>query len=339
MRLWSRGAAINLGCAAAFAGWCWLWLWLLFEATVRYPGIFTLTGDRGAYEIPERVLGRPAWILFGGFYLLALLPPLLLGMARGWLDADGEGTRALRWAFGSRSLNATAVAAFLLMLAAFVLSSWRGHDELFALALMVVFLLACVAMPFFAWNRATLARPTPDGWRRAAWPGWRTVGLTYLLLAVWTILGFGVDIAAVADDSHMLLPPLWIIDWLADVIVWLAIAVIWLARARSETIRSDLPRALRWPVLGPSLWQNLWLLAAIGGWSWPLLVASGLSIYAVPQFAEIAASKGEELSTGLKATVAIARNTAPLIQVLAPMLVFYALLAQGKLLTRRGIGA
>lgn len=335
MRLWSRGAAINLGCAVVFAGWCWLWLWLLFEATVPYPGIFTLTGDRGAYELPELMTGRPARVVFVAFYLFALLPPLLLGMARGWLDPDGEGTRALRWSFGSWRLDATAAAAFLLILAAALFP--EPGDEIMAVSIAGFAALLGATAPFFAWNALTLSKPTLDGWWVPRWPGWRALLWALALFAISTAIGLGVGVFASIHRSASLILPLWAAEWLAHVLLGLAAAAIWLKRGRFGAIRSDLSRVLRWRVLGPSLWQNLWLGLSLMAWVWPFLAAAMLAIFVIPQYEEVASSRGEGLPVLLRTIASIGRASGIFIMAAVPAAVF-VLLAQGRLLVRRGLG-
>lgn len=337
MRLWSRGAAINLGCAAAFAGWCWLWLWLCFEATVPYPGIFSMQGDRGAYEMPG-LLGISVSRFFVAFYALAMLPPLLLGMARGWLDVGGEAARALGWSFGSGRLNAALAAVFLLMLGAVMLAG-RGDSESLELVLVAIVLLGGAALPFFAWNRTTLSRSTPDRWWIPFWPGWSALAAVLALLALSTALGFAADMFSEIYGASVVNLTLQALAWLADLLIGLAMAVIWLDRGRASAVRADLCRVVRWPVLGAVLWQDLWLGLWMCAWAWPLLICAALAIYVVPQYEAMASAGGPPLSGVLGFVAGMGRPSSPMFFGMLIPATVYAWLAQGRLLVRRGIGA
>ena len=270
-----------------------------------------------------------------------MLPPLLLGMARGWLDADGEGMRALRWSFGSKCLNAALAAVFVLMPGAAMLAGPESSGSAY-LTVLAIAALCSAALPFFAWNRTTLSRAALERWWIPFWPGWAALAAVFTLSSLSAVLGFVADAFSSIYGGSVASLALQAADWLADLLIGPGIALIWLDRGRFGAVRGDLRRAIRWPVLGAVIWQSLWLALCVGAWAWPVLLRAALAIYVIPQYGASASAGGPALSDSLKFIAGIAGMDRVYFPMLAGMLipaVVYASLALGRLLVRRGIGA
>lgn len=342
VRIVDRAAVINIGCATVFASWCSGWLWALLELTRPYPGIFTFKGDRGAYELVELPTGLPFSLVLAAFFAISLLVALVPGMARRWLDPERESWSAVRWAFGSRSLN-IAVATLLLFGIVSIATNLLRDRAYIGVTIMIVTGLSGMLLPFLAWNAQTLSRPALMRWWRPAWPGWFAIVATVVLQAGSVVMGWGSEAFSDAGAPSWMKLFVEMASWIVDFFLWLVMAVVWLDHGRRALLPNDLRRVVRWPVLGLLLWQDLLLLSAAIAFLVPVLLIAVLAIYVIPQYEAWAQSQGQSLSEPLRMVASVARafSDGSSMPVFAFALAFgaYSLLAQGRLLVGQGVGA
>jgi hypothetical protein len=273
-----------------------------------------MKGHAGAYELLEWGTGLPAWLVLAGLFVLVFGLGWMVAFSRRWLDPDRGSTRAVRWAFGSRSLNVLAVVGSVLLPIA-----------------VVVFLVS----PFFVLNRRTLSKPRLERWWVPAWPGWRAIVVSIAFIVLRAVVNYIDSLIAGSVGGGSLKGVLWAIDFVA----WLATAVAWLDASSFMRIWANFRMAARGPVWKAVLWQ--WCLGAYVFVCFliPALSLSVLLIYVIPQYYEWARLAHVPLSPAL----ALLENPGRYLinyGLYGPgcMLSLYALLMLGRLLRESGIG-
>jgi hypothetical protein len=295
--------------------WCTAWPLFFLELTRGYPGILSMKGHAGAYEILEWGTGLPAWLVLAGLFVLIFGLGWMVAFSRRWLDPDRRSTRAVRWAFGSRSLNLLAlVGAVLLPIA------------------VVVFLVS----PFFVLNRRTLSKPRLARWWVPAWPGWLAIVVSIAFIALKIAVNF-VDSSITGSwgSGSLLTGAQWAIDFVA----WLATTVAWLDASSFTRIWANFRMASRGTVWMAVLWQ--WLLGGYVSVCFliPVFSFSALLIFVIPQYYEWSRVAHVPVSPALQL---VWNSGEYLIKfgLYGPgcMLSLYVLLMLGRLLRESGIG-
>jgi hypothetical protein len=309
----SRSRWLILSTLAAM--WCTAWPWFFLELTRGYPGILSMKGHAGAYELVEVGTALPAWLVLAGLFMLVFGFGWLVAFSRRWLDPDRRSTRAVRWALGSRSLNSLAVVGSVLLPIAIV---------------------ALLVSPFFVLNRSTLSKPRLGRWWVPAWPGWWAIVVSIAFIALKIVVNF-VDSSITGSwgSGSLLTGAQWAIDFVA----WLATTVAWLDASSFTTIWANFRMASRGTVWRAVLWQ--WLLGGYVSVCFliPVFSLSVLLIFVIPQYYEWARLAHVPLSPVLAFLTNPGRY---LINygLYGPgcMLSLYALLMLGRLLRESGIG-
>ncbi len=303
-----------------------------------YPGILTAQGSRGAYELIELPTGLPSAAMMAACFLLAMLFSLLIGMLRNWLDPQREAWRAVRWAFGSASLNIAAIVLLGLTALATARSAVGQGDEIMA-ALMI----ACtvlLAVPFFALNKRTLSDPSPARWWSPAWPGWIALLATVFVLIVSVSTGWALELLRVSGVSGGMRAMAEVCDSILSFFLWLLATVVWLDRGDRHAVLGHWRRVVSWPVLRLLIWQSLLMLMAFLALMVPVLLLAVLAIYVVPQYEQWAQQSGKSLAAPLAFAAGFARASGyGALAAWVLTLGFYSLLAQGRVLRGRGVGA
>jgi len=99
-----------LAFSAGVAAWCTAWIWGLLAITRPFPGIISSRAGIGALELLEIPTGRSYPLVLVAIFLLCLLPPLLVGMLRNFLDSDREAVATLLWPLRSRGFVLASIA-------------------------------------------------------------------------------------------------------------------------------------------------------------------------------------------------------------------------------------
>lgn len=286
--LWSRRDVRTAVYAAIFAAWCVGWVFGALEITRPLPGVLSLKGTSGAYEIVQWFTGQPTWMVAVAFAVASFLLAWLLLKLAHRLDREGEARAALRWALSSKSLN---LLIFLLptasIIVALILMPYIEAWILLPVFAVVIGPLV-VLTPFVVLNPKTLRTARLLYWRHPQWPGWWPVVATLLLASVFSpAAGFAAD--ALADGKSL---PVRIIiellDFFIDSVVEIAVIVIWLLRGRRDAIRIDLVRVVDVRFVGAYLAYVLMTGLFVSMLAVPVLVQSAYSTYIAPQYADLA---------------------------------------------------
>lgn len=334
-----RAAARWLLAATVFAAWCTGSVWALLDATRSYPGIISMKPGRGAFELSQAFLHMPAWQTMGCLFLLAFASMAIVGGLRRLLDPDRMAIDAVFWVLRSKSLWLATAGTILLTVAGLLFRSDWGDDVIGGIEIV-----ACVVMlltPFLAWNAKTLRRRELSAWWRPVWPGWNAPLLALILIAG----GLAADAAfffGIFDAGWMTGP--WVVvlrtclGEIASFLAGLLIALAWIGRATIPAGWRSFLMFLRWRRLRANLWQTL-LLALVGvGVVIPILMATILLVYVVPQYEELAKSGGIPLSWFLRTIAQLARQPSAWWLPLAAIGGLWTSLAGGRLLVSLGAG-
>jgi hypothetical protein len=337
--LWLRADVRTAAYAAIFAIWCVAWVFGAFESTRPLPGLMSLQGTGGAYELLRWFIGQPPWLVAVGFavtaFLVAWLPLKLLH----WLDREGEARAALRWALSSGSLNLLVFAMPAVLIAVGLAVAPRIEEWLVALIGAVVIVPLIWLMPFLAFNPATLRPARLVYWWRAMWPGWRPVVAALLLTGVLSgLTGFASD--AVADNGPWFA---WVgigllaygIDSVAEIIA----AVLWLSRDRCNDTRDGLAQIANLRFLRAYVGLDLVIGLLALPFVVPILVCSVYFVHVTPHYEIWAQQTGMPLPWSMQ----IFSKLKPLHSLgawlpLGLPATALSLLCLGRLLVRHGIG-
>jgi len=323
--------------ALGFAVWCTGSVWGLLETTRSYPGIISMKPGRGAFELSEAALHMPAWQALACLFLLAFASMATVGGLRRWLDPDRLAIDAVFWVMRSKSLWLALAGTILLSVAGLLLPS-DSRDNVVG-GIEVAALVVMLLTPFAAWNATTLRRRELSAWWRLRWPGWDVLLLVLMLISG----GVAVDAAFFIGIFHAA----WITGpWVAvlraclsetaSFLAWLLIAVVWIERTTISAGWRSFLGFLRWRRLRPLLWQTM-IAAVVGiGVAIPILMATVLLVYVVPQYEELAKSGGTPLSWFLRSIAQLTRQPSWWWFPLAAVGGLWTNLAEGRLLALLG---
>jgi len=324
--------------SAAAALWCVGWPAGLLELTWGYPGILHMKGHRGAFEVIELLTGVPGWVALLVAFLLVLILGWLVAASRRWLDPDRIATRSVRWAFGSRSLNASAL-TFATIAIVVPLTVFRGMVdafELFEIAMILLVMIGSLLAPFFAWNAGTLSRPRLMRWWVPRWPGWKTVLATSVLFLTLGLLNAASD--TLSGGYGVVSLSAFLAGSVLSVVGWLFIAVLWLDAGSFAHARRDIRNALRWTVFRQLLWQSILGWFAFVCVLAPVASIAIMTIYIIPQYDAWANAHGQSISDSLQIVANTGRLSSTYWYGPIGAMTFYPLLILGRLLRMNGIG-
>lgn len=281
---WTRPDVRILCYALTFSAWCVLWVFGVFEITRPLPGLISMKGSGGAYEVLRWFTGQPPWMVAVVFavaaFLLLWLPLKLLH----WLDREGAARAALHWALSSRSLNLLMFLLPAILVMVGLLLTPRLETWVMTMIVAAVIFPLIALIPFAAFNPATLHQPRLQHWWHLKWPGWKQVMVALLLIeAIPVLTGFAID--ALADGKSW--PVTVGIESLGSVIDILAevLAVVnWLSCGRREDVRSGLARISNARFLRAYLGYTLMIGLLVLPFAVPILVHSMYFIYVAPQY-------------------------------------------------------
>jgi hypothetical protein len=282
------------------------WPLLVLESSRGLPGIMSLRGDRGIYELLEIVFQGPAWQLHLAVFLAFVLIFRALLAIAAWLDRDGRAVSALRWVWAARSFRRL---VFLIMILAIAMLALPSDARHIAGMVGVLFaLLASVVGFFFAWNPQTLQREVLVAWWRPHWPGWKTVALVFALSLT---ANAGLDLAVLwwGEDRRVWLQCLeWVASFLAEIALTFTAYAIWFGYRRRNALRTVWSRLRRLDLLRAYIALDVYSAIVFLLVAAPVLVSSIVAIYFEPQFQGWAESHGERLPWLLRNIAAAGRG-------------------------------
>lgn len=293
--LWPRRDVRTAVYAAIFAVWCVGWVFGALEITRSLPGLMSLKGSKGAYELLPWFIGQPPWIVAVAFAVAAFLLAWLLLKLLYWLDREGEARAALRWALSSTSLNLLILLLPLVLIVMALAMTPSMEEWIMTLVVAAVVLPLIVLTPFVAFNPVTLLPPQLQYWWRLKWPGWRPVVVALLLIAVLPELtGFASD--AFVDGRPW---SVWVgiqsLEIVIDSLAEIAAVVIWLSRGHRDEVLAGLARLANMRFLRAYLGYFLMIGLLVLPFAVPILVQSVYFIYVAPQYDGWAQQMGNQL--------------------------------------------
>lgn len=294
--LWARRDVRIAAYAASFAAWCVGWVFGALEITRPQPGLMTLRGTGGAYELLPWFIGQPSGIvataLVVGAFLAAWLPLKLLHR----LDRYGEARAALRWSLSSSSLNVLIFALPATVIALGLALPPRVETWALGAAMAAVFFLPCILARFAVFDPTVLQAPRVLRWWRPRWPGWRPVIVATLLLwVVSPLAGFGAGALAIGRPWPWQLA-LAALALVLDSVIEISAAVIWLVRGPRQAVRDGLIRLANARFVGAYLAYVLMLGLLLMPLAVPMLVHSVHVTFVAPQYEDLAKHSGVALS-------------------------------------------
>lgn len=348
-----RSALRPAAWALAFALWCLLWPAAIIATTWSLPGFMTLRGQGGLAEVVRMQVPLPLWataLAIGAFAFAAMWALLLL---RRRCDPEGDAIAAVRWSFGSRSLNALIVVALVSVPLAMMGSidgtaAWIGRFDVglarffvawWWLILLVLVAAAMLAMPFFLLNPDTLARERLRRWWQPYWPG----VIAVVLMLLYGLVSVFLSIVYTASPRH---PGIWV--WPLDAIgevalsaLQLAVLGVWLNRTRSSPAAA-LVRAFRRDAIRRWVSLELFWFALVAVMAVPVLCLNIFQEFFAPQYSVWARAGVIEIPPALQVLMSLADSAILHDGVVAPLslcLGLYVLVSAGRLLVRLGSGA
>jgi len=289
----------------------------------------------GALELLELPSGLPYPKVLAAIFLACMLPPLLLGMLRGWWDRQGRAFEAIFWPFRSVVFWLPCLLWILGGIALLVLVRNRDYVDL---AVMLVSLLALVALPFFCLNPSTLDAPCPSRWWRPAWPGWLAMLSCMAIWAVCQIMSFVIGELTGIGLGAWVAIGLSLFDELMAASAFVLGGAIWLNRGRWPHARSDLRRAAQYGFIGEYAWQSLFVALVAFAAAVPLLVIVAEGVFVLPQYDQWLKDSAVEAPWWFGVLTDTYRRTVTVGFVLAVPFGLYLGLAQGRLMRLHGVG-
>ena len=337
---WSRPDLRIVFHALIFSVWCVLCVFGVFEMTRPLPGLMSLKGTGGAYELLPWFTGQPPWIVVVVFAVTAFLSMWLLLKLLYWLDREGAARAALCWSLSSRSLNLLILLLPAGLIAIALLLTPRLEKWVMTMIVAAVIFPLVALIPFAAFNPATLRQSRLQYWWHLKWPGWKQVMVALLLIeAIPMLTGFAID--ALADGKSW--PVTVGIESLGSVIDILAevLAVVnWLSCGRREEVRSGLARISNARFLRAYLGYTLMIGLLVLPFAVPILVHSMYFIYVAPQYEYWAQRVGAQMPWAIQAFSST--NQLRAMWAWLPLglpATALSLLCLGRLLAEHGVGA
>ncbi len=339
--LWSRHDVRTAVYAAIFAAWCVAWVFGALEITRPLPGVLSLKGNGGAYEIVQWFTGQPTWMVAIAFAVLAFVLAWLLLKLLHWLDHEGEARAAFRWALSSTSLN---LLIFTLPTMSVVIGLTLTPDVFdhgtMTVIFVVVAVLIAVLMPLSAFNPATLRQTRLQCWWRLMWPGWWPFVSALLLIGVVpSMTGFAVEVSAAGAQW-----PVWLIlqslESVVDSLAEIMMVVIWLCAGRLDDVYASLSRIANVRFLRSYLAYTLMIGMIVLPLAVPVIVHSLYFVYVHPQYEDLVQQSGLELPWSMQMLLGLKQWNAewawvPFVLSMAALLLFWL----GRLMVRHGVGA
>ncbi len=339
--------------ALGFALWCLLWPAAIVATTWSLPGVITLRGHHGLAEDVRMLVPLPLGVTALAIGVLAFAAMWALSLLRRRCDPEGDAIAALRWSFGSRSLNILVALAMASVPLAMMGSSdgaaaWLGRfvPELPGLLRMwwwfvpvAAAVVAMLSMPFFLLNPDTLARERLQRWWRPCWPG----AIAVLLMLLYGFASFFQSIAYNVSPRH---PGIWVlplnaIGEIALSALQLAVLGVWLNRPRSS-LGAALARAFRRHAIRRWVSLELFWFALVAVMAVPVLSLRVFALYFAPQYSEWGRTGVVEIPPALQALMSftdVAILQEGIVVPLSLCLGLYALISAGRLLVRLESGA
>jgi len=255
---------------------------LLPATTLGYPGLISGQGALGALDIATSLVNRPLWLLIITLMLATLVLALWVGGLRRWFDPEGLAADALRWVVASRRLN---LALAGIVVAGLVVLGLGGAES--AMVLWAVFGLASWAvdllLPFWVWRTEVLSQARPDIGYKPFWPGGMAVFALLVSLFAYLVLPFTAVLLAFTG-SFVISASYGLGVFLLSLLLPIWVALHFINRSQMRNVRADLVWALRWRYLRSWLWLLLVGVLVTSLMMLPVLEASLLSIYVMPQY-------------------------------------------------------
>ena len=299
------------------------------------PGILTMKSDLGAFELLEFPAGRPYPQVLFAMFLFCMLPPLLLGVLRDWLDRNKRARQAMVWPLRAMAFWLPCVLWWIGWIVVPVI--FPGSDGA-KVAAVAISMLILIAVPFMCLNPSTLDDLAPTKWWRSGWPGWHALLLCLVVWVASMLASFVAEEVVAISTAGWLTVLLSLLDELLSACVLVLVIAIWLNRGRGQAVRSDLLRIARSGFVGEYFWQTLVMAVGAIGLGFPLLVAAMEAIFVIPQYEQWAEGAGTRLPLGLRLVVDVYRGNDALLFVLALPFALYLTLVQGRLMRQHEVG-
>lgn len=334
MKTWDGGSNRTLFVALLMAGWCTGWLWLLLATTRSLPGVITNLPGRGSLELLEILTGRTYPIVLLCVFLLAMLPPLLLGSLRDVCDPRAHARDALRWPLRAKWFLWPAIAwSFGGAALAFWLHNRSGSELVF----MAIATLASIAGPFVCLNPSTLDADVPEHWWQLSWPGRKAFWQCLLLWLCYALASFLMT--ALATISNALESTgLELLDVLLSAYLVVVAAALWLNRGRRSETRADLGRLWRNGFVAEFVWQGLVCGLVFAVLAFPLVICMLQMVFVIPQYDEWARHLGKVVPKGLVMQGQLSRASDSLLAVASVPIGLFSWLVLGRLMRQHGTG-
>ena len=337
---WSRPDLRIAFHALIFSAWCVLCVFGVFEMTRPLPGLISMKGTGGAYEMLRWFTGQPPWMVAVALAVAAFLLMWLPLKLMYWLDREGAVREALRWALSSRSLNLLIflLPAVLVMVALLLTPRLEAWVMTIIVAAVIFPLIALT--PFAAFNPVTLHQPRLQHWWHLKWPGWRQVVVALLLIVVLPVLtGFVTD--ELADDrSWPVTVGIESLGSIVDILAEILAVVNWLSFGRREEVCSGLARISNARFLRAYLGYTLMTGLLVLPFAVPILVHSAYFAYVAPQYDYWAQRAGEQMPWAIQVFSSTKQLQATWAWLsLGLPATALSLLCLGRLLAEHGVGA
>ncbi|MFZ2752069.1 MAG: hypothetical protein WAZ48_01365 [Lysobacteraceae bacterium] len=281
--------------ALTFSAWCVLWVFGVLEITRPLPGLISLKGSGGAYEMLRWFTGQPPWmvavVLAVATFLLMWLPLKLLH----WLDREGAARAALHWTLSSGSLNLLIFLLPAVLVMVGLLLTPRLETWVMTMMIAAVIFPLIALTPFAAFNPATLHQARLHHWWHMKWPGWRQVIVALLLIVVLPVLTGFVTEALADDRSWPITVGIESLGSVIDIVAEILAVVNWLSFGRREEVRSGLARISNARFLRAYLGYSLMIGLLVLPFAVPILVHSAYFAYAAPQYDDWAQRAGAQM--------------------------------------------
>jgi len=260
-------------------------------------------------------LSMQLWLLPVGFVLsvalLLVLSESILYASR--VDRADHAWSSVAWSFRGWRANLVWCLAAGLVLAAAAGVTWlfeRAFPDVGRqLDFDVLDLPVASLISFFAWNAANLGKSTPPTWWPPRWPGLGTL----LLAAAWIAIIFGLDSALESFGIDPITNGPWssravyiVALLLAGYVAESTVLVAWLNRSRLPML-NVFGLACRWRVLGPTILQDLRLVAWVALVLLPLVPMWLLLVHILPSVEEGITPFGWDLPRRWSTAVAASR--------------------------------
>lgn len=289
----------------------------------------------GALELLEVPFGMPYPNMLAAILLVCMLPPLLLGMLRGWWDGQGRAFEAISWPFRSIYFWLPCWSWILGGIALLVLAEDRDEVDF---AAMLVSLLALAALPFVCLNPLTLDAPSPSRWWRPSWPGWHALLSCAAIWLTCQLVSFALgEIIRIGPGARVAIGLSLFDELMSASAVPLTIA-IWLNRGRWRYAQGDIQRAARRGFIGEYAWQCLFVALVAFAAAVPLLVIVAEGVFVLPQYEQWLRDSAMEAPWWFGLLAGTYRSAVVLGLVLAVPFGLYFGLAQGRLMRLHGVG-